>query len=200
MLPTYVAGTRISTFCAHEMPDTHANLFHTLGRQQFEGAIADIRRRLPRLARHQVVVELMRLAAAVGDGHTNVSPWRDSAGFHTLPVSLYRFADGYYVRAAMRDHADLLGARVTHVGGVPIHAAEQLVAPLIGRDNDMGVVMYAPILLVMPEVLHALGLSGDPERAELTVEVASRPRTVDARPRGAVSRAVGPRGHVVESS
>jgi hypothetical protein len=162
---------------AREMPAAHANLFHTLGRQQFDDAIADIRRRLPRLARHQVIVELIRLAAAIGDGHTSVSPWRDPVGFHTLPVSLYRFADGYYVRAATREQATLLGTRVTHVGGVPIDSAEELIAPLIGRDNDMGVLMHAPILMVMPEVLHAVGLSGDPQRAELTVEVAGRPRT-----------------------
>jgi hypothetical protein len=162
---------------AREMPAAHANLFHTLSRQQFDDAIADIRRRLPRLARHQVIVEGMRLAAAIGDGHTSVSPWRDPVGFHTLPVSLYRFADGYYVRAATREQATLLGTRVTHVGGVPIDSAEKLIAPLIGRDNDMGVLMYAPILMVMPEVLHAVGLSGDPQRAELTVEVAGRPRT-----------------------
>ena len=162
---------------AGEMPAAHANLFHTLGRQQFDRAIADIRRRLPRLARHQVIVEGMRLAATIGDGHTSVSPWRDPVGFHTLPVSLYRFADGYHVRAATREQATLLGGHVTHVGGIPIDSAEKLVAPLIGRDNDMGVLMYAPILMVMPEVLHAVGLSGDPQRAELTVEVGGRPRT-----------------------
>jgi hypothetical protein len=165
-------------FLAREMPASHANLFHTLDRQQFEGAIADLRRRWPTLARHQVVVELMRLAAAVGDGHTSVSPWRDLVGFHTLPVSLYRFADGYFVRAATHDQAALLGSRVTHVGRVPIDAAEGLVAPLIGRDNDMGILMYAPILLVMPEVLHAVGLSGDLRRAELTLEGDVGPRTV----------------------
>jgi hypothetical protein len=163
---------------AREMPAVHANLFHTLSRAQFDDAIADIRRRLPTLARHQLIVDLMRLAAAIGDGHTLVAPWRDPVGFHTLPVSLYRFEDGYYVRAATHAQAALLGARVTRVGGVPVDAAERRVAPLIGRDNDMGVLMYAPILLVMPEVLHAVGLSGDPGRAELTLEVDGRARTV----------------------
>jgi hypothetical protein len=159
------------------MPAVHANLFHTLGRREFEGAIDDIRRRLPTLARHQVIVELMRLASAVGDGHTCVAPWRDPVGFHTLPVSMYRFADGYFIRATTRDEARLLGCRVTHVGGVSIDSVEKLVAPLIGRDNDMGILMHAPFLMVMPEVLHALGLSGDPRRAELTVEAAGRSRT-----------------------
>jgi hypothetical protein len=162
---------------AREMPAAHANLFHTLGREQFDEAIANIRRSLPAMVRHQVIVELMRLAASIGDGHTSVSPWRDPVGFHTLPISLYRFADGYCVRAATRDHADLLGGRITHVGGVPIATAEQHVAQLIGRDNDMGVLMYAPILMVMPEVLHAVGLSRDPWHTELTFETSGRPRT-----------------------
>jgi hypothetical protein len=163
---------------SRELPALHANLFHTISREQFDAAIADLRRRLPTLARHQVIVELMRLAAAVGDGHTIVSPWRDPAGFHTLPVALYRFADGYHVRAARQDLADLAGGRLTHIGGVPVDAAEQHVVPLIGRDNEMGAQMYAPVLLSMPEVLHAVGLSGDPEHAELTVETGGRSRDV----------------------
>jgi hypothetical protein len=162
---------------AREMPAVHPNLFHTVSREQFDGAVANLRRRLPGLARHQVIVELMRLAASIGDGHTCVAPWRDPVGFHTLPVSLYRFDDGYHIRTTTPDAATLLGARVTHVGGVPIDTAEELVALLIGRDNDMGALMYAPILLVMPEVLHAVGLADDPRRAELTVEVGGRRRT-----------------------
>ena len=169
---------------AHEMPRVHPNLFHTVSREQFDDAIGDIRRRLPTLARHQVVVELMRLVAAIADGHTIVAPWRDPVGFQTLPVILYRFADGYYVRAAAGDRRGLLGARVTHVGGVPVEAAEARVAPLIGRDNDMGLLMYAPTLLVMPEVLHAVSLSADTHGAELTVEVDGRPHTTFLAPAG----------------
>jgi hypothetical protein len=155
---------------AREMPALHANLFHMMSHQRFDEAIAELRRRLPTLDQHQVVVELMRLAAAVGDGHTGVMPWRQPAGFHTLPVSLYHFAEGYHVRAARRDHMSLLGGRVSRVGGVPIEEAQRLLATLIGRDNEQGIPMYAPLLMVMPEVLHALGLSDDPRHAELTID------------------------------
>ena len=60
----------------------------------------------------------------------------------------------------------------------------------------MGVLMYAPILMVMPEVLHAVGLSGDPQRAELTVEVAAVrvPRRSAARGRFPTCRAARTRG------
>jgi len=147
-------------FLARDMPAYHANLFHSISRQQFDSSLTSIRTRLPSLTRDEVIVELERLAAMIGDGHSNVSPWRDTViAFHTLPVALYRFAGGYYVRAATREHASLLGARVTRIGSVPIDSAELLVTPLIGRDNAMAIPLYAPLLLVMPEVLHAVGLT-----------------------------------------
>lgn len=166
-------------FLAREMPAEHANLFHALHREQFHGALDDIRKRLPSLTRSQVIVELQRLAASIGDGHTNVSPWRDpEVGFQTLPVILYRFSGGYYIRAATSGHQALLGARVTHIGSHSIDSAESLVAPLVSRDNPMGLWMYAPLLLTMPEVLHALGLSSDPRRAQLGLDLDGTPRTV----------------------
>jgi len=166
-------------FLAREMPARHASLFHAMSRAQFDSALTRIRDRLPSLARHQAIVELQRLAAMVGDGHSNVSPWRDTVvAFHALPVAFYRFGDGYHIRAATREHAALLGARVIGVGGHSIATAESLVTPLIGRDNRIGVWMFAPWLLEMPEVLHAIGLSDGPDHAELDVEVNGVPKHV----------------------
>ena len=166
-------------FLAREMPASHANLFHSMRRDHFDSALTSIRTRLPSLTRDQVVVELERLAAMIGDGHSNVSPWRDTVvAFHTLPVAFYRFAGGYYIRAASREQASLLGARVTRIGSVPIDSAEMLVARLIGRDNAMAIRLYAPLLLVMPEVLDAIGITRDPRRAELGLEINGKPRSV----------------------
>src|SRR5215216_2699429 len=59
---------------AREMEARHKNLFHTTTRDQFEGAVRKLNERIPALARHQIIVELARIAASVGDGHTNVAP------------------------------------------------------------------------------------------------------------------------------
>jgi len=172
-------------FLAQEMPARHAHLFHAVRREQFDSAIAAIRRRLPSLSRSAVIVELMRLAALIGDGHTSLSPWRDTAvGFHTLPVALYRFSGGYYVRAATREQTSLLGARVVRIGRVSIDSAETLVAPLISKDNAMGVWAYAPLLLTMPEVLYALGATADPASADFMFEINGAMRTVTLRDAG----------------
>jgi hypothetical protein len=44
---------------------------------QFETAIKCLQERIPSLARHQIIVELARIVAMVGDGHTNIAPTRD---------------------------------------------------------------------------------------------------------------------------
>jgi len=162
-----------------EMPALHANLFHAMTRAQFDSALQAIDQSLPRIARHQVIVELQKLCALVGDGHSNVSPWRDSSAvFHQLPVALYWFEDGIFVRAATDAQAELLGARVVGVGGVPVDQALARVRPLISRDNEMGIRAWAPVLLTMPEVLHAVGLTADPTRATLRLETGRGRREV----------------------
>ncbi len=164
-------------FLHSEMPAKHANLFHSMTRAQFDSAVQAVDETLPRLARHQVIVELEKLDALVGDGHSNVSPWRDTtAAFHELPVALYWFEDGLFVRAATEAQRKLVGARVVGIGGVPVDQAIERVRPLISRDNEMGVRAWAPILLTMPEVLHSVGLSSDPTRAVFGLEIAGARR------------------------
>lgn len=172
-------------FLRAEMPARHANLFHSMRRAQFDSALQAIDAGLPRLARHQVIVELMKLDALVGDGHSSVSPWRDStAQFHELPVALYWFEDGLYVRAATEAQRALVGARVVGIGGVPVDQAIARVRPLISRDNEMGVRAWAPILLTMPEVLHAVGLSSAPTSATFSLDTAGARREVALTPVG----------------
>ncbi|HEX7313007.1 MAG TPA: tetratricopeptide repeat protein [Pyrinomonadaceae bacterium] len=170
---------------AREMEARHKNLFHTMTREQFDAAVKKLHERIPALARHQIIVELARIAASVGDGHTNVAPTRDpKIGFRTLPFKLYLFKDGLFVRAAERGHAELLGARVVKIGDATPEDAINRARDIVGRDNEMGVRFFAPLLLAMPEVLHTLGLSESPEAARFTFEKSGRQQFVTLKPHG----------------
>jgi tetratricopeptide (TPR) repeat protein len=174
-------------YAAAEMRARHQNLFHALTPARFEAAVGELDARIPKLARHQIIVELARIAALVGDGHTNVYPTRDpKIGFHTLPFKLYLFKDGLFVRAARTGQAALVGARVVSVGGVAADEAVARVGELVGRDNEMGVRFFAPMLLAMPEVLHAAGLSSRPDGAQFVFERGGRRETVALEQAGAV--------------
>ncbi|MDQ4081003.1 MAG: S41 family peptidase [Gemmatimonadota bacterium] len=170
-----------------QLPRVHRNLHHTTPAATFDSAAKALHERIPTLARHEIILELARIVALAGDGHTNIYPTRDAAiGFRTLPVALYLFRDGVYVRAAHRIHADLAGARVVMIGSVPIDEAYQRVRPYIGRDNEMGVKFFTPHLLAMPEVLHAIGLAPSPDSVLFDFEVGGARRSVWLRPVGPV--------------
>jgi tetratricopeptide (TPR) repeat protein len=172
-------------FMASEMPKRHRNLFHTMSREQFEGAVKRLDGRIPSLARHQIIVEMARIVAMVGDGHTNVAPTRDSKiGFRTYPLRLYLFPDGLYVRSAGREHADVVGARVVKIGKASWDEAYRAVRDLIGRDNEMDAKFFAPYLMVMPEVLHAVGLIDDMDSAPFVFESRGAQRVVRLAPTG----------------
>jgi tetratricopeptide (TPR) repeat protein len=172
-------------YMAEEMPKFHKNLFHTMTREHFASAVNRLNERIPKLARHQIIVEMARIVAMVGDGHTNIAPTRDpKIGFHILPVKLYFFADGLYVRSATTEQSDLLGAKVLNIGNATTAEAYQKVGELIGRDNEMDIKFFAAFLLTMPEVLHATGLIDDPNEARFVVESAGQTRTVTLKPAG----------------
>ena len=173
-------------FMAAEMPKFHKNLFHTMTREQFENAVKNLDERISLLQRHQIIVEMARIVAMVGDGHTNIAPTRDpQIGFRALPVKLYFFKDGLYVRAANREQASIVGTRVVRIGKVPTEQAYQAVREIIGRDNEMDVKFFAPHLMVMPEVLQALGLVDDMENVNLTLDHGGRQTSVYLKPVGA---------------
>ena len=170
---------------AGEMARRHRNLYHTVPKARFDSALMALDRRLPSLGRHQVIVELARIVALVGDGHTNIAPTRDpKIGFRSLPVRLYFFKDGLSVRAAERAHADLAGARVVRIGQDTPEEAYAKVRELIGRDNEMDARFFAPFLLAMPEVLHALGIIPDMEQVRLEVERSGKRASVTLAPAG----------------
>ena len=172
-------------YMAEQMPKYHNNLFHTMTREQFDNAIKRLHDLIPQLARHQIIVEMARIVAMVGDGHTNIYPTRDTKiGFRALPVKLYLFKDGLFVRAAEREHANLVGARVTKIGNSSVEESIAKVREMIGRDNEMGVRFFAAHLLAMPEILHAFGIVTDMENIPLSIEKGGKQETITLKPGG----------------
>jgi hypothetical protein len=172
-------------FMATEMPKRHKNLFHTMTREQFQNAVKRLDERIPTLARHQIIVEMMRIGAMVGDGHTSLnSEFNSKIGFRYYPVRLYLYADGLFIQAADREHAEAVGARVLKIGKASADEAFKAVSEVVPRDNEMTLKHRVPLFLVMPEVLQALGIIDDMEKAPLLVEKNGKQMTIELRPAG----------------
>lgn len=155
-------------FLAQQLPKRHANLYHTISPQTFQQAVADLRERIPNLSNHQIMVEFVRLAAMVRDGHTEVSMQN-----RWYPIRLYFFTEGLYVISASEPYRRAIGNRVVRIGTFSTDDAVEAVTPLIDRDNDMEVLRKAPLFLTIPEVLHSLRLIDDMQHAVFLLETES---------------------------
>ncbi len=172
-------------FMAREMERTHKNLYHSISREDFAARVAALDARIPSLQRHEMIVEMAKIVAAVGDGHTNISPARDpKIGFRILPIALYFFEDDLFIRAAHESERNLVGARVLAIGHVSVKDAYAAVKTMISADNEQGVRYWTPQYLVMPEILHALRLVDAMETIPLTIEQGGVQRSVTVHPLG----------------
>lgn len=163
----------------HEIETRHPNPYNHTSKAKLDAAFADLDRRIPSLSRNQIIVSMMRIVAMVGDGHTRIDPRKDQDfQFASLPLKLYDFDDGVFIRAADPHWAKLVGWRVDAIGGVPIAEAMRRAGELVSADTDMGKRQLAPLYLDMPEMLQALGLSDSHQGATLTLSRGKERQTV----------------------
>ena len=157
-------------FLQRELPKTHPNAFHAVSRETWESEIAVLRERAPSMAPAAVALEIARIVAMIGDGHTRLTlPVPENAGFftghtptpmpsdphlrfHQFNARFFWYEDGLYVRAATRP--EWVGKRV---GAWELLTAA--VAPYVSADNEMGRRQAVADALAIPEVWQALGIA-----------------------------------------
>jgi tetratricopeptide (TPR) repeat protein len=158
-------------YLARRLDQMHCNFGGKAPRENLRDAIRSLRERVPTLKDHQVVVEVQRILALAGDGHTRLR-WPEDGPLAAprWPVEFYLYSDGLFVRRAAHDLADVVGGRVVRIGVVTAEQALRAVEPFCSVDGPMGTKAEAPRLLARPDVLETLGLIKDMDRVPLVVE------------------------------
>jgi len=135
---------------------THPELERRHSRAEWDAAAAELRGRLDGMTPGRFAVELSRLVALAGDGHTRVEVERSAAWRTTLPLRFGRFADGLFVVAAAPDHAALLGQRVDRIGARPIETLLLDARDWLPADHEGMADAFAPLLAITRDGLAAL--------------------------------------------
>jgi len=161
---------------AEALHDVHPDPYIRVPRAEIEADLERLSQSVPNLEHHEIVVELARIVARIGDGHTRVTlPLEEDSGFflghsetplpnpeglvfRPLPIRLSVLGDGVFVSRIESSEKSALGARVKTIGGHPIDAVIEAVSPVVHRDNEMQFRFQLPDFLVLPEVLHARGV------------------------------------------
>jgi tetratricopeptide (TPR) repeat protein len=134
-------------------------------------AAARLRERIPQLTDAHVAIEFQHLLSLLGHNHNTYAFWQPgrTVTFMQLPVTFYLFPEGLHVIAAREGFEDLVGARVLRFDDTAAADALAAMDYMVARENPMELVWRGPILLGLPQVLHALGLTRSGDAVELTV-------------------------------
>jgi hypothetical protein len=135
----------------------------------FNGIMGKALDSVPELTNNEIYVQLLRAVATPGDRHTGINFMPSSRKLRRLPIRFYWFSDGLYVIRAAAEHADLLGARITEIGGVRPEVLVSRMRDLVsGSDSAL---RYDSIYyLSSPDFLHGLGVIKDPDSVTLRLE------------------------------
>jgi len=134
-------------------------LFKKVTAADFDAAVENLYKAMPGMQEHERIAGLGRIVAMFKYGHTSLG-WRmNPFSYHVAPVNFYWFPDGLYAEGADQKNADIVGARLVKVEGVPVQEALGKIKPLVASENDQYFKAYGLDFLAIPEALHAQGIT-----------------------------------------
>jgi tetratricopeptide (TPR) repeat protein len=160
----------------------HYNLYDKITPAQWKAKVDGIYDSIPNLSDEEIVMEMMKLVAMIGDGHTSLYPPSESRGailsFHRLPILFESFTDGIFITDADEDHEDLIGARVISAGSRTMEDLLNSAGDYLGKDNKMGIKRLGPYVLTFTEFYFAEGVSDSKTEVNFKIENNDKQRTI----------------------
>ena len=163
-------------YLATELPEKHKNLFFSLSKEEFDSMVAALGAEIPKLTDVQIMLRLMKIVAAVGDGHTSIRP--DTQMFRVMPLRFAEFRDGVYVVSTTAEVRDLFGGRVVGFGDVPVEAVLDEIRATTSHDNASGFKNAGARQLRVGDNLLAAGAWSSKRMGPVTLSMDGRVRTI----------------------
>ncbi|MEL7367316.1 MAG: hypothetical protein AAFN74_00250 [Myxococcota bacterium] len=125
----------------------------------------------PVASRDALVVKLAKLAAAARDNGTYLHFFQPSLGYTIAPIFAYDFDDGVFIIAADERYRGLVGAQVLGIGGRPLSEVRAAVMPTVPASSKGRARYQLMRYMLVPELLHALGVSSTRDRFSLRLRL-----------------------------
>lgn len=133
----------------------HPHPYWKTSKDVFDQHIAHIKTQIPLWSDSQIIVELMKLVALVGDGHTQLLG--DKLTSKWFPIRIESFADGWFITSTSTKYLQSYGARVLKIGNTAIEEVTNRVKAVVPADNEWGAKYLSPKYLMMFSVMQTLG-------------------------------------------
>lgn len=159
-----IAWRKDIDYLSEELPKNHVNLFFKLSEKEFNKEIKILKRNVYKLNDDEIMIELMKIFAAIGDEHTNIN-YSDGNRF---PLKFYWFEDGIYVIDTIPEYNEIKECRLSKINGVDINEIVKEVANLIPNFNNQWVKYNTPSLLVAPNILYGIDIIDSKDKETFT--------------------------------
>lgn len=140
-------------YLATELPRLHKNAFFSISKTAFDQAVAALDSRLGALSEPEIIVEMSKIVALIGDSNTTLNLFQPPLQYHYFPTSLMWLKDGYYITGTPSALQTLLGTKLLKINGVNIETVIAEVSQMIPHENNIRVRDMAPYDLVNAEIL-----------------------------------------------
>lgn len=117
------------------LKSTHRGLYDNISETTFNAEVELLENRIDYLNDHQITIEIMRLIARVGDGHTYVE-YFDFLGDKVLPLKFAYVEEKLVCVNATQEYDELLFSRITSINGHPTNEVYDELMSLVSSEND----------------------------------------------------------------
>lgn len=142
-----------------ELPRKHYKLFAGISEDEYNKRLDDLNEKVKDLSDEEIKVELSKIIASVGDGHTNLV-FNSSMVY---PMQLYWFEEGMYVLNTTEDYKVALNTKVISINGKKFSEVADKIKDVISHENDAQLKKSTGSYMIMPEVLKGLKISDSDE-------------------------------------
>ena len=156
------------SYLGNVLPQLHVNPYFKITEAEFQERVSELIGNVPNLNDEQMNVEIMRIVAGIGDGHTRSFSIAEPPA--RLPFEMRWLTDGLIVIAASPEYVEAVGTKVTRIGAHPVDDVYEAVKPLIAADNEMQLLNDAPIYMGTPTILYGLDLIPNQDRVTFRFE------------------------------
>jgi hypothetical protein len=144
-------------YLADQLQNLHKNSFHSISREAFQKQVNILAKKIDELNGDQIIVEMMRLVALIGDGHTHLDL---PPTLNRYPLEVAQFGNEYRVIVTNEQNADILGFRLIAIENLPIETIHNKLTFLVPRGENRGRTLFTSLQLSgSPEILHGLDIT-----------------------------------------
>ncbi|MEY8779201.1 hypothetical protein AB9K32_02165 [Allomuricauda sp. XS_ASV26] len=149
-------------FLKSQVELTHYRLYDYYPKSKWDTDFETLIDRVAQLKDYEVIVRLMKVMNEIGIGHSYIMPpFSGKNQFHQIPIELYEFSDGIFIKQTLPSYKSLLGKKITSINGIPIEKILEMASTVAIAENKIMKRRSSLFYATLPEILMAFGLATD---------------------------------------